>query len=113
LNLSGPKLQCTAHSADIRVQKFRDRTRYGDGLHQAIEQGMKERPAHALKLIGVEGRHHKRAGEAHSLVVAVLAKETDKCFSVTSGKRLKEGNISVRLKLFINVGEEGREIIHF
>jgi hypothetical protein len=36
------------------IQKFRDQTRFGDGLDQAIKHGLKERPAHALKQIGVE-----------------------------------------------------------
>jgi hypothetical protein len=50
--------------------------------------------------------------QIHSLVIAVLASDADKCFSLTSGRRLKEGNISVKLNIFIDDGE-GRELIHF
>ena len=36
------------------IQKFRERTRFDEGLDQAIEQGLKENPARALKQIGVD-----------------------------------------------------------
>src|SRR5712692_7740188 len=36
------------------IQKFREQSRFGDGLDQAIERGLKEDPVRALKRIGLE-----------------------------------------------------------
>ena len=52
------------------------------------------------------------AGATHSLIIAVLAKETDKCFSLTRGDLLKEGDIAVKLEIFDD-SPGGMETVHF
>jgi hypothetical protein len=36
------------------IESFRKRTRYGDGLDRAIEQGLRDDPARALAKINIE-----------------------------------------------------------
>jgi hypothetical protein len=51
------KFKTAMHDAiggHMSIQKFRDTTRFGSGLDEAIEAGLKRNPARALKRIGVE-----------------------------------------------------------
>jgi hypothetical protein len=75
----------------------------------------KNREIDKASLPWIDERHGNTGfapGESHMLLLAILAKETDKGFSVPDGKPLNEGNIAAVLNLIIDNGQ-GLEKIHF
>jgi len=51
-------------------------------------------------------------GEAHSVLLAVHAKQDDNFFSLPDGERLEEENISVRFRLFVDDARGGSDEIY-